>query len=188
MPVGADQKQHLELTRDLAIRFNRQYHDIFTVPEPFIPKRAGRIMGLQDPESKMSKSDPVEGNYIALLDPPAAITKKLKRCVTDSEKEIRFDMTKKAGISNLLTLYSSLTGLSVTDLETRYAGQGYGTFKAEVSEALITLLTPIQERFQKLRTDEGYLRDILRNGAKKASAKASITLAEVYDAIGFIPR
>lgn len=187
VPVGEDQKQHLELTRDLAIRFNSSYSDIFTVPEPYIPKQTGRIMSLQDPSKKMSKSDDNENNYISLLDEPAKITKKLKRCVTDSGSEIIFCETK-AGISNLLLLYSAITGMSVNDLESRYEGKGYGTFKAEISENLITLLTPIQKRFKEIRTDEDNLRVILRQGAEKASARASTMLARVYDAIGFIPR
>lgn len=187
VPVGADQKQHLELTRDLAQRFNAQYGDIFRVPEPFIPKCAGRIMGLQNPECKMSKSDSNENNTITLLDSPKVIDKKIKRCVTDSGSEIKYHETK-AGISNLLTLYSAITGLSIDSLEKQYEGQGYGTFKADVSKAIITTLTPIQDRFQKIRSDEDYLREILRKGAESASARASKMLDRVYDAIGLIPR
>lgn len=187
VPVGADQKQHLELTRDLAQRFNTQYGEIFRVPEPFIPQHTGRIMGLQHPENKMSKSDVNENNYIALLDPPKVIDKKIKRCVTDSGSEVKVHETK-AGISNLLTLYSAITGLSIDSLEQKYEGQGYGAFKAGVSEAVITTLTPIQDRFQKIRSDESYLREILRNGAESATARANTMLDRVYDALGLIPR
>lgn len=187
VPVGADQKQHLELARNLAERFNNLYGDIFTVPEPFIPETGSRIMGLQNPDKKMSKSDDLEGNYIALLDPPKVIEKKIKRCVTDSGAEIIFSESK-AGISNLLTLYSAITKQSIDSLEQQYAGKGYGIFKADVSEAIITLLTPIQDRFHEIVSDKSYLRDVLRNGARRAEERAAKMLTRVHDAIGLIPR
>lgn len=187
VPVGADQKQHLELARNLAERFNNAYGEIFTVPEPYIPKTGSRIMGLQNPDKKMSKSDDIEANYIALLDIPKAIEKKIKRCVTDSGSEIIFSESK-AGISNLLTLYSTITKQSIDSLEKQYAGKGYGIFKADVSEAIITLLTPIQDRFNEIVSDKSYLRDILRDGARRAEERAAKMLAHVHDAIGLIPR
>ena len=186
VPVGHDQKQHLELARDIALRFNSHYGPIFTLPEPHIPERGARIMGLQTPHKKMSKSDVQEGNAIALLDPPEVIRRKIKRAVTDSGSEVCAD-PEKPGISNLLTLYAELTQASVADIEARYAGVGYGTFKKELAEVLVDCLLPIQERFAMLRRDEKQLQAILKRGAQQAKAQSEPVLARVYEAVGFIP-
>jgi len=188
VPVGADQKQHLELTRDLAARFNNLYGDVFTVPEPFIPESGARIMSLQDPASKMSKSDPSEASYIALLDEPKKVLKKFKRAVTDSETVIRFDPETKPGVSNLLTLLSIFSGETVQQLEQRLAGEGYGKLKIETAEAAIAFLEPLQERFRALRADEDMLVGVLERGAEKAKARAEPTMQKVFDVLGFLPR
>ena len=138
VPVGEDQKQHLELTRDLALRFNHHYGEIFTIPEPYIPAQGARIMSLQDPSQKMSKSDSNHNNYIALLDPPNVILKKLKSSVTDSGTEIRYDVANKPGISNLLTLFAIISGHSISQLEEQYQNSGYGKFKSDLAEALFS--------------------------------------------------
>ncbi|HUX81448.1 MAG TPA: tryptophan--tRNA ligase [Halothiobacillus sp.] len=188
VPVGADQKQHLELTRDLAIRFNHIYGGVFTVPEPFIPETGARIMSLQEPTKKMSKSDPSEASYIGLLDDPKAILKKFKRAVTDSDTEIRFDPEQKPGVSNLLTLLSIFSGASIPSLEAQLAGQGYGALKVQTGEAVIDFLAPIQARFQNLRANETALDRILADGAEKARNRAEPTLQRVFDVHGFLPR
>jgi tryptophanyl-tRNA synthetase len=185
VPVGNDQKQHLELTRDLAIRFNNLYGEIFVIPEPYIPPHGGRIMGLQDPTKKMSKSDENEGNYIALLDKPEVIRKKMQRAVTDSGSEIRHD-PEKPGVSNLLTIYSALSGESIPELEQKYANQGYGVFKKEIAEHLIDFLAPIQEKFFLLRNDAEKMHKVLRHGAVRANKKSQETVEKVRDAIGLI--
>lgn len=189
VPVGGDQKQHLELTRDLAIRFNNLYPETFTVPEPYIPEKAagGRIMGLQDPTVKMSKTDTNEQNYVALLDPPDVILKKVKRAVTDSGSDIRMS-EDKPGISNLLTLLSSISDQPISDLEQQYQGKGYGQFKQEVAEAVVEFLNPIQTRYQEIRADEAKLQRQLHEAAIKARKIAQKTLNQVYNALGFIPR
>jgi len=186
VPVGADQKQHLELTRDLAMRFNNLYGEVFTVPEPFIPEVGGRIMSLQDPTSKMSKSDPDEKSYIALLDDPKVIMKKFKRAVTDSETVVRFDPENKPGVSNLLTLLSIISGRSIPELEKHFEGKGYGTLKMETAEAVIDFLEPVQARFRELRADTDGLDAILHRGAERAREKASVTLRRVHDVLGFV--
>ncbi len=189
VPVGGDQKQHLELTRDLAIRFNNLYPETFTVPEPYIPEKAagGRIMGLQDPTVKMSKTDTNEQNYVALLDPPDVILKKVKRAVTDSGSDIRMS-EDKPGISNLLTLLSSISDQPISALEQQYQGKGYGQFKQEVAEAVVEFLNPIQTRYQDIRADEAKLQQQLHEAALKARKIAQKTLNQVYNALGFIPR
>lgn len=187
VPVGSDQKQHLELTRDLAIRFNNLYGDLFVIPEPFIPPLGSRIMGLQEPTKKMSKSDDNEQNYIALLDPPELIRKKMQRAVTDSGKDI-IAHPDKPGVTNLLTLLSAITDKSIAELEKQYEGQGYGTFKKEIAQAMIDFLSPIQERFYALRSDINKMNNILNHGAVLANQKANTTLSKVQDAIGFIPK
>ncbi len=188
VPVGADQRQHLELTRDIALRFNNIYEEVFTVPEHYIPalETGGRIMGLQDPEKKMSSSDPNENNLICLLDSPEEIRKKFKRAVTDSGKEVRFHESKP-GIANLLIIYSALTNKSIKDLEKQYQGLGYGKFKNDVAEAVIEFLAPIQKRFQELRQDQKTLDKILKQGAEMASERANVMLNKIYAVIGFIP-
>lgn len=185
VPVGDDQKQHMELIRDVALRFNHQHGDIFTVPEPYIPPQGARIMSLQEPVRKMSKSDANSSSYIALLDSPEVITNKLKRAVTDSGSEIRFD-AEKPGISNLLTLLSAMTGQTISQLQENYQGVGYGKFKNDVAEAVITHLKPIQARYDELRNNEQELRALLETGAQAASLRASKMLKRVYEAVGLI--
>lgn len=187
VPVGHDQKQHLELTRDLAIRFNNFYGNLFTIPELFVPPVGGRLMGLQEPTKKMSKSDDNEQNYIALLDPPEAIIKKMQRAVTDSGKEIRHDPSKP-GVTNLLMLYSSITDESIEALEQKYQNEGYGKFKKDIADTLVSYLTPIQDRYYKIRNDLPGLHKILARGADQANQKAKAKLEQICDAVGFIRR
>lgn len=183
VPVGEDQKQHIELTRDLAERFNKRYGEIFTIPEARIPKIGARIMSLTDPTKKMSKSDPNQKSYITLLDDAKTIEKKVKSAVTDSEGIIRYDKEKKPGVSNLLTIYSILANEPIEQLEARYAGKGYGEFKADVAEAIINTLTPIQEKYYELM-ESSKLDDILDEGAEKANRVASKMLKKMENAIG----
>lgn len=189
VPVGEDQKQHLELTRDIATRFNNLYGDILTIPDPFIPEFGARIMSLQDPDKKMSKSDDNPNNYVGLLEDTKKLTKKIKRAVTDSDEQARifFDTTEKPGVSNLLTLLSCATGKSVESLVPDYEDKMYGHLKSDVADAVVTLLEPIQQKFHELRTDRAHLNAIMREGAEKASARAEVTLKRVYEAVGFIP-
>jgi len=187
VPVGDDQKQHLELTRNVAQRFNNAYDKpVFTVPEPFIPKVGARVMSLQEPTAKMSKSDNNTNNYIALLDHPDVITKKFKRAVTDSDMSIRF-ADDKPGVSNLLSIQSAITGQSIAELEAHYEGKGYGQLKGEVAEAVVEFIKPVQTRYQTLYNNRGDLADILKRGAEKASERAEVMLKTVHDAIGFVP-
>ncbi|MGG3999379.1 tryptophan--tRNA ligase [Anoxybacillus kestanbolensis] len=183
VPVGEDQKQHIELTRDLAERFNKRYGDIFTIPEARIPKIGARIMSLTDPMKKMSKSDPNQKSYITLLDDAKTIEKKVKSAVTDSEGIIRYDKEKKPGVSNLLTIYSILANESIEQLEERYAGKGYGEFKADVAQVIIDALTPIQEKYYELM-ESSKLDDILDEGAEKANRVANKMLKKMENAIG----
>lgn len=183
VPVGEDQKQHIELTRDLAERFNKRYGDIFTIPEARIPKIGARIMSLTDPTKKMSKSDPNQKSYITLLDDAKTIEKKVKSAVTDSEGIIRYDKEKKPGVSNLLTIYSILANESIEQLEERYAGKGYGEFKADVAQVIIDTLTPIQEKYYELM-ESSKLDDILDEGAEKANRVANKMLKKMENAIG----
>jgi tryptophanyl-tRNA synthetase len=187
VPVGADQKQHLELTRDIALRFNNLYGEIFTIPEPYIPqaKEGARIMSLQDPAKKMSKSDENEDGAIGLLDTPEVLVKKIKRAVTDSGREIKYT-DDKPGLANLLTIYAMITGKSITQIEQDYIGQGYGKLKSDLSQATVEFLNPIQKLYYELRRDEGKLHAILTNGAERAAQIAEITLRKVHEVIGFI--
>lgn len=188
VPVGNDQKQHLELARNLAQRFNARYEaEVFTVPEPFIPEVGARIMSLGDPTAKMSKSDEVEANYVALLDEPKRVVKKIKRAVTDSDAEIRFDEAAKPGVSNLLSMYSAVTGEGIADLEARFAGEGYGKLKGELADAVVAFLEPLQERYRTFRDDPASLDAILRDGARAARERAAPTLDRVFEVSGFIP-
>ena len=187
VPVGADQKQHLELSRDLAIRFNGKYSPTFTVPEPFIPKQGARIMSLQDPESKMSKSDKNPNNYISLLDDSNVIMKKFKRAVTDSETEIKYDENRK-GLHNLINIYSSYTGKTPDQIEDMYEGKMYSDFKVDLADIVIDALRPIQEEYNKIYNDKGYLDQLLKEGAEKARYQARKTLDKVYRKVGFIKR
>lgn len=190
VPVGDDQKQHLELTRDIANRMNNLYGDILRVPEPHIPEFGARIMSLQEPEKKMSKSDVNPNNFIGLLEDPKKITKKIKRAVTDSDEQanIYFNPQDKPGVSNLLTLLSLSTGKSIDELVPAYEDKMYGHLKGDVAEAVVGLLEPIQQRYADIRTNRDYLNDVMRNGAEKASARAEETLKKVYEAVGFIPK
>lgn len=187
VPVGEDQKQHLEIARDIAQRFNSRYSETFKVPEPFIPKVGARIMGLQDPESKMSKSDENENGYILLLDKPEDIRRKLKRAVTDSIGIVRYS-DEQPGIRNLLTIYSKLSGDSIESLEERYQSLGYGKFKDDTAEVIIEALKPVREKTDYLLANKDYLEKIYMEGANKAEAAARKTLRKVYKKVGFIPR
>lgn len=190
VPVGEDQKQHLELTRDIATRVNNLYGDVFRLPDPYIPEFGARIMSLQEPEKKMSKSDSNPNNFIGLLEDPKKLAKKIKRAVTDSDEQanIYFNPTEKPGVSNLLTLLSLATGKSVKALEPEYTDKMYGHLKGDVADAVVALLEPIQTRYAEIRADRAYLDEVMRQGAEKASARAAETLAKVYKAVGFIPK
>lgn len=183
VPVGEDQKQHLELTRDLAERFNKKYNEIFTIPEVRIPKVGARIMSLQDPTKKMSKSDPNTKSYISLLDEPKVIEKKIKSAVTDSEGIVKFDKENKAGISNLLTIYSIFTKKSIQEIEADYEGKGYGEFKADLAEIVVKELEPIQQKYNELMNSEE-LDKILDLGSEKASFVAGKMLKKMENAMG----
>lgn len=186
VPVGEDQVQHIEFIRSLAERFNNRYGKTFTVPEVMLQKEAARIMSLEDPKKKMSKSDESEGGYILLTDPPEKIRAKLKAAVTDSGKEILYDPEQKPAISNLLVIFSEFSGESIKALEKRYRGKGYAEFKADVAEAVVAGLAPLQAKFAELKKDEAQVLDILRQGSAKAAGIANSTLAEVKQKIGFL--
>ena len=183
VPVGEDQKQHIELTRDLAERFNKKYNDIFTIPEIRLPKAGARVMSLQDPTKKMSKSDPNSKAFITLLDEPKLIEKKIKSAVTDSEGVIRYDREAKPGVSNLLSIYSVLGNISIKELEEKYAGKGYGEFKQDLAELIIEELKPIQKRYAEL-IDSEELDEILDRGAEKANYVANKMLQKMKNAMG----
>lgn len=185
VPVGEDQKQHIELTRDLAERFNRDYGHTFVLPEPMIPKVGARIMGLQNPEKKMSKTDDSELNAITLMDTPKQIEKKIKRAITDSENVIRFDPETKPGVSNLLTILSVISGESIPDLVKKYEGSGYGVLKKELIEVLVDHLSHIQQRYDDIRSS-GQLVQILKEGAQQAHVVAEETLKKMKDALGLV--
>ncbi len=187
VPIGEDQRQHIELTRDLAQRFNSRFGETFVVPEATIVKETAKIVDLQDPAAKMSKSSDSQAGVIDILDDPAAITKKVKRAVTDTGSQIRYDPVGQPGVSNLLTIQSTLSGRSVEDLVASYAGKGYGALKAEVAEVVVDHLTPIRERAEKWLADEGALDAVLAAGAARARDVASATLTRAYDAVGFLP-
>lgn len=185
VPVGDDQKQHLELTRDLAERFNTRYGELFTVPEPYIPKVGARIMSLDDASKKMSKSNPNPGSYISLLDEPDAIRKKISRAVTDSDREIRFDPQAKPEISNLMTIYANCSGLSLPEIEAKYAGMGYGPFKKDLAECVVEVLEPLQQRYKAIR-QSGEIGRILKEGAEKAAATAEPIVKQAKEKMGFL--
>ena len=186
VPVGADQKQHLELARDVAQRFNSLYGDVFVVPEPYIPTVGGRVMSLQDPARKMSKSDP-EDTYIAMLDSPDVIRKKLRRAVTDSENCIRYDPETKPGVSNLMNILSTLTGMTYDQITLEYGAKGYGGFKSAVAEAVIEELKPIQARFKEYFADKSYLAQLMTASAQRAQAIAGRTMSKVRRRVGLAP-
>ncbi|WP_433437574.1 tryptophan--tRNA ligase [Nonomuraea sp. CA-141351] len=187
VPVGADQKQHLELTRDLGQRFNHRFGETFTLPEPYILKEVEKITDLQDPTAKMSKSSSSPAGILDVLEQPGPLRKKVMRAVTDTGSEVLFDEENKPGISNLLRIQSALTGTPIPELVARYEGQGYGTFKKDVAEAVVDAFTPIRERTEKLLSDEAELDRLLAIGAERASAVARQTMAEVRDKVGFLP-
>ena len=188
VPVGEDQKQHLELSRDIAGRFNALYGDVFKIPEPFIPKSGARVMSLLEPTKKMSKSDDNRNNVIGLLEDTKAVVKKIKRAVTDSAEPpvVRYDVKEKAGVSNLLDILSGVTGKSIPQLEQEFEGKMYGHLKGEVAEAVSGMLTELQERYHRFRNDEAFLNQVMRDGATKARAQAQETLKKVYEAVGFV--
>lgn len=185
VPVGEDQKQHLEITRDIAKRFNNAYSETFKIPEPYIPKVGARIMSLQDPTQKMSKSDPNENAYILLLDKPDAIVRKIKRAVTDSGSEVRRGEGKE-GIENLMSIYGAVTGKTMEETEAEFEGKGYGVFKSAVADAVVAALEPIQKRYAELTESRDYLEDVYRSGAQIAERTAFKTIAKVYRKVGFI--
>ncbi|MEG2718229.1 MAG: tryptophan--tRNA ligase [Clostridia bacterium] len=184
VPIGADQKQHLELTRDIAQRFNGLYGDVFTVPEGYFGKVGSRVMSLQEPTRKMSKSDPDE-TFIGLLDPPDVIRRKLKRAVTDSEAEIRFDTESKPGVSNLLSIIAALTNTSIESVAQELNGQGYGALKERAADCVIATLEPLQAEHKRLMADKAYLQGVLDENAVIASAMANKTLNKVKHKVGF---
>ncbi|MAJ44247.1 MAG: tryptophan--tRNA ligase [Candidatus Marinimicrobia bacterium] len=186
VPVGADQKQHLELSRNLAQRFNHNYSDTFPIPEPFIPKFGARIMSLQEPDKKMSKSDENENNFIALLDTPDIIMKKIKRAVTDSNTNIEYNQNRP-GLANLLTLHSILTKGTIESSTMYFKGKMYSELKNELGEICVEYLRPIQDEYNKIIKDKGYLNKILKSGTEKARYKARRTLSKVYRKIGLVP-
>ncbi len=188
VPVGGDQKQHVELSRDIAQRFNGVYGDVFTIPEPFIPKVGARIMSLTSPENKMSKSDSDPGGCIYLMQKPDDIMRCFKRAVTDSDTCVRCDPTEKPGVSNLMQVYSVATGLSFDEIEREFCGKGYGDFKLRVGESVVELLRPIREEAERLLADKAYLESVYKEGAAKASYAAAKTLRKVYKKIGFVER
>jgi tryptophanyl-tRNA synthetase len=188
VPVGEDQRQHIELTRDLAGRFNSTYKEIFTIPEGYILKAGAKIYDLQDPTAKMSKSSSSTSGLIELLDSAGANAKKIKSATTDDGREVKFDEVNKAGISNLLTIHSAFSGQAISAIEAEFAGKGYGDFKAAVADVVTSHLDPIRERTNDLLQDKGELTRLLKIGSEKAAAVADETLRKVYDAVGLIPR
>ncbi len=187
VPVGEDQKQHLELTRDIANRFNNLYGNTFTVPEAYIPKVGARIMSLADPTKKMSKSDENQNAFVTILDQPEVIIRKFKRAVTDSDMVIRYQEGKD-GINNLMSIYSAVTGLSYDQIERDFEGKGYGDLKLAVGEAVVEHLRPVRESYEKLMKDKAYLESCYREGAEKAASIAERTMRKVYKKVGFVGR
>jgi tryptophanyl-tRNA synthetase len=188
VPVGHDQKQHLELARDVAMRFNATHGEIFTVPEPFIAPVAARVMSLQEPTKKMSKSDENPWNFVGLLEDPKVISKKFKKAMTDSQDPPRvyFDLEEKPGVANLLSILSGVTGKSIDALVAEYEGKMYGHLKTDVADAVIALLEPVQQKFTELRQDQTTLDQVMRAGAAEARRRAAQTLARVNEAVGFV--
>lgn len=186
VPVGADQKQHLELCRNLAQRFNNRFSPTFKVPDPFIPKQGARIMSLQEPEKKMSKSDDNPNATVNLMDPPEVILKKVRRAVTDSGTEIRYDETR-SGLANLLTIYSVLSGDSMAQVESHFEGKMYSALKQELGELLVESLRPVQERYTQIIGDKSYLEETLAQGAQNCQHRARKTLSKVYKKMGLVP-
>ena len=188
VPVGEDQRQHIELTRDLAQRFNYRFGETLVVPEARIPKETAKVFDLQNPTSKMSKSGDSESGIIWLLDEPTVTAKKIKSAVTDTERDIRFDAVNKPGVSNLLTLLSVLGGSSIATLEAEFAGRGYGDLKTETADVVVAAFAPVRERALELLADPAELDRVLTGNAERADAIASETLTRIYDRVGFLPR
>ena len=188
VPVGEDQRQHVELTRDIARRFNGIYGDVFKVPEPYIPKVGARVMSLANPDAKMSKSENDDPGRVTLMDKPEDIMRLFKRAVTDCETEVRYDWDNKRGVSNLISIYSAATGRTIPEIEAEFAGKGYGDFKKTVGEAVVELLRPIREEATRLLADKAYLQKVCAEGAEKASYVAEKTLRKVYKKVGFVAR
>ena len=188
VPVGGDQKQHVEICRDIATRFNGIYGDVFKLPEPYIPKVGARVMSLTSPENKMSKSDKDQNGCVYMLERPEDIMRKFKKAVTDSEACVRYDPAAKPGVSNLMQIYAVTTGKSFEEIEREFAGHGYGDFKAAVGESVVELLRPIQEETARILADKAYLQGVYRAGAEKAARVANRTLGKVYKKVGFIDR
>jgi tryptophanyl-tRNA synthetase len=187
VPVGEDQKQHVELTRDLAQKFNSRYSETFTVPDILTPKNGARIMSLQDPSVKMSKSDPDQNGYVLILDDEDTTRKKIKRAVTDSLNNVAYN-DEQAGLKNLINIYSSFSGKTIEEIVKEYEGKGYGEFKEDLGEVIVESLRPLRQRFKEIRSDKEYLEEVYKDGAKKASYLANKTLRKVYKKVGFIPR
>ena len=190
VPVGSDQKQHVELCRDVATRFNNIYGDVFKIPEPYIPKIGARVMSLAAPENKMSKSDKDPNGTVYLLDRPEDIMRKFKKAVTDSDTErcVRYDLANKPGVSNLMSIYSACTGKTFEEIEAEFDGKGYGAFKPAVGEAVVETLRPIREESERLLKDKAYLESVYKAGAEKASYIANKTLRKVYKKVGFVAK
>ena len=188
VPVGEDQRQHVELTRDIARRFNGIYGDVFKVPDAYIPKVGARVMSLANPEAKMSKSEDEDPGRVTLMDKPEDIMRLFKRAVTDCETEVRYDWDNKKGISNLMSIYSAATGRTYEQIEAEFAGRGYGDFKKTVGESVVEMLRPIREEATRLLADKAYLQKVCAEGADKASYVAEKTLRKVYKKVGFVAR
>ncbi len=188
VPVGEDQKQHVELTHTIARRFNGIYGDVFKLPEPYVPKVGARIMSLTNPTAKMSKSENEDTGRVLVMDSPETIMRAFKRAITDSETCVRFDRENKPGVSNLMSIYAACTGKSFAEIESEFAGQGYGSFKTTVGETVVETLRPIREEAQRLLKDKAYLQDVCRSGAERAGYVAEKTLRKVYKKVGFVAR
>ena len=188
VPVGGDQKQHVEICRDIAARFNGIYGEVFKMPDPYIPKVGARVMSLTTPTSKMSKSDKDPNGCVYMLERPEDIMRKFKKAVTDSEACVRYDPAEKPGVSNLMQIYAVTTGKSFEAIEQEFAGHGYGDFKAAVGESVVEMLRPIQEETNRILADKAYLQGVYRAGAEKAARVANRTLGKVYKKVGFIDR
>lgn len=185
VPVGGDQKQHVELARDIAQRFNGAYSDTFVLPEPLIPKVGARVMSLQEPTKKMSKSDANEKSFVLMTDSADVIMKKFKSAVTDSDGFVKYDVENKPGISNLMSIYSVMTGKGFDEIEKEFDGQGYGTFKTAVAQSVIDTLKPVQDEYNRILADKAYLEGVLKDGAEKARYQANKVLSKVYRKVGF---
>lgn len=186
IPVGEDQKQHIELTRDLAQKFNSKYSDTFKMPEPFIPKSGARIMSLQSPDSKMSKSDPNQNGTLYIVDGPNVLAKKIMSAVTDSGGEVRFDPANKAGVSNLMGIMASLSGMSYTQIEDEFRGKGYGDFKKAVADVVVEKLAPVRERYLEISADKRLIEAAVKRGNEAAQRRVNKTMAKVYRKVGFL--